>query len=238
MPLTNYNRETINEKSIGLEQEARQAKEQLTELARTATEYSNMIQKKEDQITHLVEQLDMSKSAHAKSLTEIIELQSDIDILVAELEAEKGDRAHETASRKKLQGEVDELRSLMEAKSSEETRRNEVETRKEEELAGLRSEVTQLHQDLAETRRLALDAQSKLKLELEYSVRERNTLQQSHKSLSEKERAAQAQLTKTLSSLSDLEKTNRTIDSELQSVRSLKHDYEGQLAEAKKAKEV
>jgi myosin protein heavy chain len=122
---------------------------------------------------------------------------------------------------------VDELCSLLEAKSSEETRLNEVETRKEEGLAGLRSEVTQLHQDLAGARFSALDTQSKLTLEtleLKYPVRERNTLEQSHKSLSKKERAAQAQLTNILSSPSDLEKTKRTIDFELQSVRSHQHD--------------
>ncbi|KAG6878458.1 hypothetical protein C0993_006298 [Termitomyces sp. T159_Od127] len=230
-------RDAIKGKSDDLEEDARQAKEQLAEMARTATEYSTMIQKKEEQITKLSEQLDSSKATNSKALKEIIELQSDIDTLVAELEAEKGAREQDVTTRKKLQEEVDELRSLMEAKTSEESRRNEVEKRKEEELATLRTEVATLQQDLAETRRVSLEAQSKLKLELEYSVREHNSLLQSHKSLSDRDNATQSQLTKTKAALSDLEKAKRSIDSELQALRSRQHDYESQLAEAIKTKE-
>ena len=46
------------EKSEQSENEARQAKAQLGELGRTATEYSTMIQKKEEQIVTLSDQLD------------------------------------------------------------------------------------------------------------------------------------------------------------------------------------
>lgn len=197
-----------------------------------------MIQKKEEQITKLSAQLDSSKATNSKALKEIIELQSDIDTLVAELEAEKGAREQEVTARKKLQEEVDELRSLMEAKTSEESRRNEVEKRKEEELATLRAEVSTLQQDLADIRRVGLEAQSKLKLELEYSVREHNNLLQSHKSLSDRDNATQSQLMKTKAALSDLEKAKRSVDSELQALRSRQHDYENQLAEAIKTKEV
>jgi myosin protein heavy chain len=221
-----------------LEQEARQAKEQLTEMARTANEYSNMIQKKEEQIAHLTGQLDLSKAAHTKALKEIIELQSDIDTLVAQLQAEKDDRQQDIAARTKLQAEVDQLRSLMEAKVSEEGRRNEVEKRKEEELADLRSQVNKLQEDLAESRRLALEIQSKLKLELDQSVRDHSSLIQSHKSLSEKEANAQTQLVKLKGTLADLEKGKRTMESELQSLRSRQHESESQIAEAVKAKEV
>ncbi|KAG5729993.1 Myosin-11 [Termitomyces sp. T112] len=230
-------REAIKGRSDDLEEDARQVKEQLAEMARTATEYSTMIQKKEEQITKLSTQLDSSKATNSKALKEIIELQSDINTLVAELEAEKGAREQDVASRKKLQEEVDGLRSLMEAKTSEESRRNEVEKRKEEELATLRAEVSALQQDLAETRRVGLEAQSKLKLGLEHSVREHNNLLQSHKSLSERDSATQSQLTKTKAALSDLEKAKRSIDSELQVLRSRQHDCESQLAEAIKAKE-
>jgi hypothetical protein len=41
MYLINFNREIISGKSVGLEQEARQAEEQLTELARSLTWASN-----------------------------------------------------------------------------------------------------------------------------------------------------------------------------------------------------
>ncbi|KAG6837022.1 hypothetical protein H0H93_016229 [Arthromyces matolae] len=230
-------KDTIKGRSDDLEQDARQVKEQLAEMARTATEYSTMIQKKEEQITKLSAQLDSLKGTNNKALNEIIELQSEVDTLVAELEAEKGARVQDVAVRKKLQDEIDELRSLMEAKTSEESRRNEVEKRKEEELATLRAEVADLQRDLAETRRMNIDAQSKLKLELEYSTREHNNLLQSHKSLSDQDRATQSQLSTAKTALSDLEKAKRLMESELQSLRSRQHDYESQLADAIKMKE-
>jgi myosin protein heavy chain len=197
-----------------------------------------MIQKKEEQITQLTRELDLSKSIHAKSLKETIELQNDIDILMAELDAEKSDRVQEGTIRTKLQEEVDRLRSLMDAKTSEESRRNEVEKRKEGELTDLRTQTSKLQQDLADSRRLALEVQNKLKIELEHSMRDHDTLQRSHESLSERERAAQDQLTRSLGALSELEKTKRAMESELQSLRSRQHDNESRLAEATKAKEV
>jgi len=197
-----------------------------------------MIQKKEEQIAKLSAQLDSTKATNSKALKEIIELQNDIETLIAELDAEKGDRVLDVAARKKLQEEVDQLRSLMEAKTSEESRRNEVEKRKEEELANLRKQVITLQQELAESRRVAFEGQSKLKLELDHSVREHNTLLQSHKSLSERESTAQSHLLKANTTISDLEKAKRSMESELQSLRSRQHDYESQIAEATKAKEV
>lgn len=236
--LTIVLRDLIKGRSDDLENDARQAKEQLSELARTTTEYSNMIQKKEEQITQLMQELDLSKSSQAKSLRETIELQSHIDTLVAKLDAEKSDRAEEVTSRGKLQEEVDRLRSLMDAKTSEESRRNEVEKRKEGELADLRVLSSKLQQDLADSRRLALEVQNKLKIELEHSMRDHDSLQRSHKSLLERERAAQDQLTKSLGALSELEKIKRAMESELQSLRSRQHNNESQLAEATKTKEV
>ena len=231
-------RDLIKGKSDDLEHDARQAKEQLAEMARTATEYSTMIQKREEHIARLVDQLESSKGERDHSLKQIIELQSDIDTLFAELEAEKGDRAHGIAARAKLQEELDELRTLMDAKTSEETRRNEVEKSKEQELADLRGQVSKLQQDLSEARRLALEGQSKLKLELDYSVREHSSLQQSHTSLLERERIAQSQLIKVQATLSELEKAKRVIESELQSLRSRQNDSESQLADAQRVKEV
>lgn len=197
-----------------------------------------MIKKKEEQIARLTEQLNSAKVEHAKSLNEIIELQSDIDTLMAELDAEKGDRAQDIAARVKVQEELDELRTLLETKTSEETRRNEVEKSKEEELADLRSQVNKLNHDLADARHTAIDGQSKLKRELEHSVQAHASLQQDHKALVEKEIAAQTQLNKAQTTLSELEKAKRAMESELQNLRSRQHDNESQLAEVSKTKEV
>ena len=49
---------TDDDEPFTLENETRQAKEQVAELGRTATEYSSMIQKKEEQISELNDQLE------------------------------------------------------------------------------------------------------------------------------------------------------------------------------------
>lgn len=231
------NRALIKGKSDDLEKDARQAKEQLAEIARTATEYSNMIQKKEEQIIRLTDQLDLLTREREQSLKEIAELQSDIDTLDAQLTAEKNDRSQEDAVRSKLEEELDELRGLLAAKTSEETRRNDVEKSKEMELADLRSQVSRLHQEVTEARRSALEGQSKLKLELDHALRDYTSLQHSHQSLLDRERAAQSQLTKSQNTLSDLEKAKRTMESELQSLRSRQHENESQLADTLRIKE-
>jgi myosin protein heavy chain len=113
-----------------------------------------------------------------------------------------------------------------------------VEKNKEQELADLREQTQKLQHDLTEGRRQLLAVQKQLKLELDTSVREHASLQESHKSLSERERNAQADLSKTQEALAELERTKRSIESELQSLQTRHNDFESQLADARKAKEV
>ncbi|KAJ6591377.1 myosin II heavy chain [Mycena sp. CBHHK59/15] len=229
--------ELIKSQTEGLEEDARQAHQQLTEMARTATEYSNMFQKKEERIAALTEQVASMKKLHGESLTEILALQSDINTLDAQLEAERGDRENETEIRTKLQAELDELRALMEAKTSEATRRDEVEKSKEQELSDLRQQTTRLQQDLTESRRQLLDSQKQLKVDLDTLVREHASLQESHSSLSERERSAQSDLSNARAVVSELEKVKRSMESELLSLRTRQNNSEGQLADTRKAKE-
>ena len=141
------------EKSEQSENEARQAKAQLGELGRTATEYSTMIQKKEEQIVTLSDQLDGLKVEQMNASMEIVALRADIDILDGQLTVEKRDHSADIAMLEKLQTERDELSSLLAAKTSEATRRSEVEKSKEAELAELRSQSSKLQQELTDLRR-------------------------------------------------------------------------------------
>src|ERR1700691_1523298 len=120
----------------------------------------------------------------------------------------------------------------MDAKTSEDSRRTEVERGKEQELADLRSQVSKLQTDLKEARKMSLDIQSKLKVELDNSVRAHGYLQESHKALAEREGVAQARLVKAEGGPPDLQKAKRALESELQSVRSHQIDVDGHLGEA------
>jgi myosin protein heavy chain len=228
----------IKNKSDHLENVARHAKEQLAELGRTTDEYSNMIQKKEDQISLLTKQLETLKEERKSFSAEIMELRADIDTLDSQLNAERHDHLNEIAFREKLQGERDEMRALLNTKTSEETRREEVERSKERELADLRSQTSQLHQELIDLRKTSLESQNKLKLDLEQSNREHISLQHSHRSLLDRERATQSQFTRTQTQLSELEKAKRAMESEFQSVKSRQNDIQSQLSDVLRVKEV
>ncbi|CDO73933.1 hypothetical protein BN946_scf185016.g90 [Trametes cinnabarina] len=231
------NKDALREKADSLEKDVRQLKEQLTEMARTATEYTNMIKAKEQQADRLASEVEKTKAERDALLREIAQLQANIDTLTAELDSERKDKERNASSQIKLQAELDELRALLEAKVTEETRRSEVAKSKEEELADLRSQVAKLSSDLTETRRVAAEAQNKLKVELETLSREHKNIQQSHVSLSDCAQASQSQLKKAEAALSEAEKAKRALESELQSVRSRAIDTDNQLAETQKAKE-
>ncbi|KAJ7078394.1 myosin II heavy chain [Mycena crocata] len=227
----------IQRKAEELEENGRKTHQQLAEMARTATEHTEVIQQKEARIATLLEQVASMKKLHGEALTEILALQNDINTLETQLEAERGDLENETKTRAKLQAELDELRTLMEAKTSEATRRDEVEKSKEQELTDLRQQTQRLQHDLTEGRRQLLATQKQLKLELETSVREHASLQESHKSLKERERAVQTDLSRAQAALSELERAKRSMESELQALQTRQTDSETHLADARKGKE-
>ncbi|KAF5366211.1 hypothetical protein D9758_005722 [Tetrapyrgos nigripes] len=231
------NRELIKTRSDSLENEAREAKEQLTEMSHTANEYSALIQKKEDRIAELMQQLEQIEAERDQAAKEILELQSDIDTLAGELQAQRDDHARVDSARAKLQEERDELRQLLAAKSSEETRRNEAEKSKELELADLRSQVSKLQQDLAEARRTALESQNRLKVDLDVATHELASLQKTHDALVQQQRDAQILADQSKGMVAELEKGKRALEAELQSLRSRQLESEAALSEAQKAKE-
>ncbi|KIY70319.1 nonmuscle myosin heavy chain b [Cylindrobasidium torrendii FP15055 ss-10] len=217
--------------------EARQAKEQLAELARTANEYTAMLEKKEERIGHLLLQLENGKRLQSEASQELNALRSDIDTLTEELEAEQENSQRTLAAHTKLQDELDELRTSMAAKTSEEARRLEAEKSMEIELGDLRSQVLLLQQELTEARKVAMEHQNKLKLDLSQATRELEALQTTHKGVAEKEKEAQGQLVGLRANVSELEKAKRLLESELQAVKTRQHEHEDQVAEARKAQE-
>ena len=216
----------------------RQARTQLAELTRTASEYSDMIKKKDADITRLAAELETSKAERSRLSKEILEHRGRIEALTAEVVSQRDNEARHASAQEKLQDELDKLRSLIEAKTSEENRRGEVEKQKEAELQDLRLQVGQLQQELSEARRGALEVQNKLKVDLDASVREHNSLLHSHRSLSDRVQANDHKLKQTAAALAEVEKIKRSQESELQELRSRRIDTDGQLAELQKAKEV
>lgn len=216
----------------------RQARAQLAELTRTASEYSDMIKKKDTDIARLTTELETSKAERSRLSKEILEHRGRIEALTAEVVSQRDSEAYHASTQEKLQDELDKLRSLIEAKTSEANRRGEVEKQKDAELQDLRLQVGKLQQELSEARRSAIEVQNKLKVDLEASVREHNSLLHSHRSLSDRVQANDHKLKQTEATLAEVGKTKRSQESELQELRSRRIDADGQLAELQKAKEV
>ena len=231
-------RELLNAKVDQLEKASQQAKDQLSELTRTANDYSAMLQKKEDDIVRLASEVAASKRERTQLQKDIIETRALTEKQKSELDAYRMDADRTLTAKARLREELDELRALMETKTTEETRRREVEKSKDEELADLRRQVTDLQGQLNSIRQTALDNESKLKLEVERVTRQYTQLESSHTSLLERERAANERSTKAEAAAVAMEKSKRTSESELQVLRAKQIDSDSQLAEAMKAKEV
>jgi myosin protein heavy chain len=221
-----------------LEHDVRQARTQLAELNRTASDYSNMIKHKDTVISQLTKELEASKSERSRLSKEILEGRGRIEALTAEIVSQRDSEVRHNAVQEKLHDELDKLRSLMEAKTSEESRRDEVEKQKDAELRDLRLQASQLQQELGDARRTAIEVENKLKVDLETSVREHTSLLQSHRSLSDRLQANGEKLKKSEASLAEASKIKRSQESELQELRSRRIDLDGQLAELQKVKEV
>ena len=231
-------RDLHRNKADGLDEDLRRAREQLAELARTATDYSRIIKEKEVEVDRVRSELETTKQDRAHLQKHVTELEADLGTLSLEIGESKHTRERDLATQSKLQKELDQLRALLEAKTSEETKRSEVERRKEAELVSLRSEVSKLHRDIADARTSASEAQNKLKVDLDTINREHKSLQQTYNSLLERERTASLKVKEVTANLSEAEKAKRSLESDLQSVRSRQNDTDSQLAEVQRAKEV
>lgn len=231
-------RDLHKNKADGLEEDLRRAREQLAELGRTAADYSKTIKEKEADADRVRSELETIKRERARLQKHVSELEADLETLSLEIDESKQTRERDLAAQSNLQKELDQLRALLEAKTSEETKRSEVERRKEAELVSLRSEVSKLQRDIADARTSTLEAQNKLKVELDTIDREYKSLQQTYNSLLERERTASLKVKEVTSNLSAVEKIKRSLESDLQSVRSRQNDTDSQLAEVQRAKEV
>ncbi|KZS87343.1 hypothetical protein SISNIDRAFT_303444 [Sistotremastrum niveocremeum HHB9708] len=230
-------REFGNSKADSLEQDARKAKAQLAELTRTATDYSNMIQRKEAEIGERLEEIEALRREHDASEKQNVELQLQLDRLTEEYEMLREDQKRESAAKAKLQNEIDELRTIMAAKVSEDTRREEVQRSKEEELRGLRSRAASLQDELSETRRVVSEVQARSKAELDSAQRDFKALEQRYNTLVVAEKGNEQRRKALETSLAESEKAKRALESELQSLRTRNIDTERQVIEAGKAKE-
>lgn len=207
-------------------------------MTRTATEYSSIIQRKEDDIAKLSSEVAASKRERSQLQKDLIELRALAEKHQAELSVSKADTERTFSAKVKLQAELDDLRTLMETKTTEETRRREVEKSLEEELIDLRGQVAELQRQLKILRETALEKESQLSLEVEKLSGQYTQLEVTYSSLLERERISKENSAKAESAVALLEKAKRNLESELQALRSRHIDTDGQLAEAVRAKDV
>lgn len=221
-----------------MEREARQSKGQLEELTRTATDYASMLQRKESEINQLLSDLDALHREREVALKHASEFQTQVSALEEQLQAQTADRQRDSASRSKLQKELDDLRNIMAAKASEDTRRNEVHRSKEKELVALRAHAAKLAEELDEFRRTTTESQARLKMELEEANHARSSIEQAHKELVANQTENVKRREAAEATLSEVQRSSRALESELQLLRGRSVKMESDLAETTKAKEV
>ena len=153
-----------------LEQEARQAKEHLAEMARTVTKYSALISRKETDIARVTADPDKVTTEKDQTLKQATDLHAQVETTKAQLDARRQDNVRSVESQVRLQEVLDELRTLMQAKTSEEMRRKEVEKCKEKELIELRSQLSSPNKELTETRKASVEHLNKVKGNLEIAL--------------------------------------------------------------------
>jgi myosin protein heavy chain len=231
-------RDVSKAKLDALEKEARQAKDQITELSRTATDYEAMLQRKESDIARLNGELAGIRREREDAVKQCAELEGEIDTLAKELDAQREDSERDSQSRNKLQNELDELRALMRAKASEDTQRAEAEKSREQEISVLRTQVSELGAELASVRRQATEAQNKLRVDLETVHREKDNLKKSLKDLKSVSSDHQAKLSDAEAALANAEKAKRATEAELQAMRTRQIETDNELEEIRKGKEV
>jgi len=116
-----FNSDLAKDRANTLEHGVRQARTQLAELTRTASDYSDMIKRKDADVARLNAELETSKAERSRLSKEILEHRAQIEALTAEIISQTDNEARHASVQEKLQDELDKLRSLMEAKTSEET---------------------------------------------------------------------------------------------------------------------
>lgn len=231
-------RDTATARAEQLERDQRRARDELTELAHTTTDYEALVQKKEAELTKSSTLLGSARLERDSALKQSSQLQARIDALTGDLQASESARKQGIDSRSRLEEEIDELRTLLQAKTSEETKRSEAEKSKELEISDLRARITSIQQSAVDARREDSAALSKAKVELESLQREHDATQDAVLDLKARVQAAEKSLSETTLSLQAAEKAKKTAETELHEFRSKHLDSEGQLTEALKAKEV
>src|ERR1700730_12335471 len=92
--------------AMTLEHDVRQARTQLTELARTASDYSDMIKRKEAEIARRTAELETSKTERGRLSKKILEHRGRIEALTAEVVSQRDSEARHAAVQEKLQDEL------------------------------------------------------------------------------------------------------------------------------------
>lgn len=226
------------EKCSLLEVETRRLREQLTEMDRTATEYSQMIQKKDEDLSILKDQLTSANLQLEKTTRQSASSLAQIATLKLTIEAHERDKDRTRTEKMNLQAEIDELRNLMVVKTNEASRQTEADKSREAELTNIRVQVEDLQKRLILEKQNALEDHNKLQVDFEAVVRDHKALENSNTSLSRLEHQCREKLIITEEKLSSSEKLQRSLESELQALRTNKIGLEGQLAETMKLKEV
>lgn len=230
-------REAEVKKVAKLESQSLQSSQQLSELARSSSDHEAAIKKKDAEVADVVAQLSATRKERDASSKQATDLKVKIDTLTFDLNNFKSDSQRTLEAKGQLQKELDETRRLMDAKSSEDVKQKELHRMKEQELQGLREQMTQLQEQLTQSKHSAAEQANALKAEADSIRKQHAEVSRSHSDVSDKLKQQEFKLVELSAAVAAADKAKRLAEGELQSVKDRASSAEAAVEEAKKFKE-
>ncbi|WVR03781.1 hypothetical protein IAU60_000776 [Kwoniella sp. DSM 27419] len=221
----------------GLGEDLQKAKVELDELRSMIKQRESTISTKERDIKELQSQRASSIRAQEAAAQIQASLEVKLDSLTAELQAKDRERQSELGNRQKLERELDDLRKIMAAKTSEDSRRKEADRSREQEMAGLRDQVTQLQKSLDSQRETAQQLASKLRVDVEALKQSHSTAQRDLKSTQAVLKEREDHLAKLQAQINATGAEQRKVEADLASVREQLAGTEARLEVTAKARD-
>lgn len=151
-----------------LERDRRQLESQVAEVNRKLTDLNSKYQRKDEETRSLLTQLSALQANKDKLASELSEVKLHSTTLEKDLRDATADLQRQSASCSKLRDELDQVRATMEAKTTEDGKQREMAVLKDREIADLRTQVTTLNSDLADTTKRRAKQVEALMLEVRF----------------------------------------------------------------------
>jgi len=218
--------------------EMKAKEERLTSITVTSADYETLVKRKEADLADLQVVADASRGQVEGLKKALMESNLMTDTLKKDLSALTQSNERLTANSTRVQQELDSLRKLMSAKRDEDVHRREAEASREQELTQLRDQLQMAIKESRVMRDASHKAQQSFEKDLKDTQADLTRRIASVKELESKLSEARGQLEKQTSLLSSSAKVTRSLEADLAEVRKRLIDRDREFDTVVKRQEV